>query len=714
MEEGMKRETVPGRRKRSTRRPRPAKLSEQKDGSTSSEKTSSASSRSDSGTNESFGVQDMTPGWPSPKVEPVSKQDSEETSRKFVSPGQMEEGMARETVFIPSPFGSLGKPSLAGGRLPEVDEESSPLESEGSLESQSSEGSGSRESSYSADLREEGKKKWDPQIPVFTPAADRVSASVSEEKQDDYDPKAYNNPHVDGTGTTVNQSALDAKKDNVFMPPPDPPEHSLGQQELSEPDIEQGLGASSENDKRNSQNEGGFPWRWLCCLLLALLIVAGGVVAAVLLTGDDDSTKGGNQPTPPTPSPSTATRTPTKTPGLRPTAPPITIVDGVDSFITESLVSVGGASTLNDPASPQSQALEWILGDASLNAYSKPRILQRYVLAAFYFSTMGDSWENNDGWLTDQDECDWYTSETETSICNTGGELYEIDLDDNNVGGRVPWIDFAMLSNQLLVIDFYENSISGSFPSQFGFLTSLVSLDLFANQLSGTIPTDIGFLTALRYQDCDTNFLTGQIPREVSSMTNLETLWLNNNLLTGSIPSELGLMSNLRNLYLRNNLLTGTMPTEICALNLENLEVSCDLVECSCCTNSDCNPTNDPLSDLLISVSPDGGAALQDKNSPQYAALEWLRSPLNNAFLSDERLIQRYALVTLYYSTNGEQWKSSFLWLTSADECIWFTTSRANTICDNNGNIVELDLRENNLLGTLPAEILLLSNTLGE
>ena len=191
-------------------------------------------------------------------------------------------------------------------------------------------------------------------------------------------------------------------------------------------------------------------------------------------------------------------------------------------------------------------------------------------------------------------------------------------------------------------------------------------------------------------------------------MTNLETLWLNNNMLTGTVPSEIGRMTNLRSLYLRNNPLTGTMPEEVCALNLENLEVNCDEVDCNCCTNPGCIPIDDPLLSLLISVSPDGGAALRDENSPQYAALEWLRSPLNNAFLSDERLIQRYALAVIYYATAGEQWSSSFLWLTSADECIWYSSSRSNSICDANGRIIELDLRENNLAGTIPTELALL------
>ena len=178
-------------------------------------------------------------------------------------------------------------------------------------------------------------------------------------------------------------------------------------------------------------------------------------------------------------------------------------------------------------------------------------------------------------------------------------------------------------------------------------------------------------------------------------------------------------MPSLTSLYLTNNFLSGSVPPEICSMNLEKLEVDCDRIQCDCCTNDECspgtNPPADPLFALLASVSPDGGEALRDPSSPQYEALTWLSSPINNnAFLPDDRLIQRFVLATFYYSTRGDNWDSSFLWLTSANECLWHTTSSSASVCDHNNRLTELDLRENNLMGSLPLELLILSDTLGE
>ena len=224
-------------------------------------------------------------------------------------------------------------------------------------------------------------------------------------------------------------------------------------------------------------------------------------------------------------------------------------------------------------------------------------------------------------------------------------------------------------------------------------------------------------MTSLRYLDCDTNFLTGTIPSDLEGMRSLETLWLNNNLLTGTIPTELGLMTNLKNLYLSNNFLTGTMPSEICALNIGNLEVNCDKVHCDCCSN--CNrgtqaPSTDPILTMLLLVAPDGGQALRDASSPQYRAYEWLKSPLNSAYGTEQRLIQRYALATLYISTSGDSWDTNYLWLTSASECLWYSTSTSTSICDSEDNYLELDLRNNSLRGNIPHEVVLLSDTLGK
>ena len=357
---------------------------------------------------------------------------------------------------------------------------------------------------------------------------------------------------------------------------------------------------------------------------------------------------------------------PTPRPNLRPITQPSAANSDVLDLLVTALSAVGGEIGFDEPSSPQSQALQWTLSDASLETLPSTRIIQRYVLSSLWYSTMGESWARNDGWLNSEDECNaWYSSETEASICNPDGELDEIDLDTNLLAGTIPWSDLALLKDQLLILDLFTNNLTGTLSSHLGFLSSLAISDVFDNTISGTIPTEIGSMKSLVYLDMGTNFLTGTIPTQVSLLSSLESLWLENNFLSSTVPSEIGLLTNLKSLYLTNNYLTGSIPPEICSLRLKNLEVDCD-VHCACCTNTNqsCSPKTefDPLRDLLSSVSPDGGLALRTKSSPQYAALEWLRSPVHNVFLHEQtdftendtyslkRIIQRYALATLYFS----------------------------------------------------------------
>ena len=62
-------------------------------------------------------------------------------------------------------------------------------------------------------------------------------------------------------------------------------------------------------------------------------------------------------------------------------------------------------------------------------------------------------------------------------------------------------------------------------------------------------------------------------------------------------------------------------------------------------------------------------------------------------------------------STGGKEkiWKADFLWLTNANECLWFTGGASST-CDQDDSLIALDLGENNLVGSLPAEIGLLTS----
>ncbi|KAL3939605.1 MAG: hypothetical protein SGBAC_005699 [Bacillariaceae sp.] len=119
--------------------------------------------------------------------------------------------------------------------------------------------------------------------------------------------------------------------------------------------------------------------------------------------------------------------------------------------------------------------------------------------------------------------------------------------------------------------------------------------------------------------------------------------------------------------------------------------------------------TEDLLFRLLASVSVDNGEALRNRRSPQFAALEWLRSPAGfNGVSNDAIFLQRYALATLYYSTAGESWAASDLWLSDADECDWFS-SGGSLLCNNEGMITALALTNNGLNGKLPNEIGILS-----
>mmetsp|Transcript_22794 Transcript_22794/g.53806 ORF Transcript_22794/g.53806 Transcript_22794/m.53806 type:complete len:2494 (+) Transcript_22794:244-7725(+) len=111
------------------------------------------------------------------------------------------------------------------------------------------------------------------------------------------------------------------------------------------------------------------------------------------------------------------------------------------------------------------------------------------------------------------------------------------------------------------------------------------------------------------------------------------------------------------------------------------------------------------LLNLLGGASADNGRALVARDSPQNQAYFWLVGT-NYTALTDERKIQRYALVTLYYSTAGESWNGRGGWLSEDDECNW---SFAETPCNPSGVVVTLDLAFNHLQGEIPPEIAMLT-----
>ena len=79
---------------------------------------------------------------------------------------------------------------------------------------------------------------------------------------------------------------------------------------------------------------------------------------------------------------------------------------------------------LYDQSSPQHKAFEWIIYNDPMQIHSNsPRLLQRYHLVALYHTNGGRSWQNNESWLSGDDECKWYGVK-----CNDSHEVKELRL----------------------------------------------------------------------------------------------------------------------------------------------------------------------------------------------------------------------------------------------------------------------------------------------
>jgi Leucine-rich repeat (LRR) protein len=234
-------------------------------------------------------------------------------------------------------------------------------------------------------------------------------------------------------------------------------------------------------------------------------------------------------------------------------------------------------------------------------------------------------------------------------------------------------------------------------------------------KLSGSIPKAVHELSNLRSISISNSALTGSIPSELGHLSRLEQIWLNGNALQGTIPTDLSSLTLMKTIHLEENNLTGNMPTKMCGLrdsNLASLSVDCAVpkseVRCICCTccSSPCLTEEDrtPLVNIFHAAEID--FAIGYKNQ----AFNWLMDTNAMDGYSNEKILQRFILVCFYLATNEvvnaftdptiTPWNNQDGWLTESDECSWFGIQ-----CDENGDVVAIRLDNNNLSGSLPAEI---------
>jgi hypothetical protein len=75
-------------------------------------------------------------------------------------------------------------------------------------------------------------------------------------------------------------------------------------------------------------------------------------------------------------------------------------------------------SVFEDPTSPQSLALNWLVKEDEAGIDLDADVVRRetrYVLAVLYYATDGESWWKEDfGFLSESHECDWTSQEDES------------------------------------------------------------------------------------------------------------------------------------------------------------------------------------------------------------------------------------------------------------------------------------------------------------
>lgn len=283
--------------------------------------------------------------------------------------------------------------------------------------------------------------------------------------------------------------------------------------------------------------------------------------------------------------------------------------------------SLDNGSAIKSSGSPQSLAFQWLASSPDLLiSFSGPRIIQRYALATIYFSTDGPRWSDSIGWLSEANECSWFTTASQEN-CNAESLFLNLNLGANDLTGVIP-NELTMLTSlqsltlsggptrflggiipsaigamtKLTVLDLQENSLFGGIPSELGDLKNLEVLNLSLNRLARAIPSDIGRLTLLKSLNLAMNDLTGVIPTSIQSLSQLEKLSLGNNNLGGqvtirsslvmlkefnvennrftSIGTEIGLLTSLRLLTMYDNDILDDLPTQIGNLTmLERLDL---------------------------------------------------------------------------------------------------------------------------------------------
>jgi hypothetical protein len=298
------------------------------------------------------------------------------------------------------------------------------------------------------------------------------------------------------------------------------------------------------------------------------IFIAIAVIVAVTASGGDNSPNGNgiiNEQN------ITRTYPPSLSPSQSPTVSPAS--ESLDRFLTflQTIYSKNDdyfEATFSNTTSAQYRAAEWIADEDKFPRVSltDAKVLQRFVLASFYFSTEGDGWKqcfrtdpictgnfDQTSWLSNFDECIWDS----------------IDCGD---GVRVSRIFFRSKE---------DYGLQGTLPPELAFLSVVETLIVNLNQIGGTIP-EVSIL--LGYQEVENIFFWHLHPtslilcdmclKSLSTWSNLKTFRVDGNRISGIVSASM-IQSNqlLETIHVQNNALTGMIPDTLTHVSLRNIQM---------------------------------------------------------------------------------------------------------------------------------------------
>ena len=331
--------------------------------------------------------------------------------------------------------------------------------------------------------------------------------------------------------------------------------------------------------------------------------------------------------------------------------------------------------------------------------------------------------------------------------------LINLNLGGNRLSGLLP----AELSNNYVLgrLHLYDNELEGAIPEQMGSLYGLRTLSLRDNQLTGELPQGMSRLTNLTWLNLEHNLLTGEIPAWLGGLEGLAGLGLGHNRLRGQIPAELGNLTNLRELYLDNqdhfrgnpppnafeqdrqyrdltNWLHGSLPEELGRIeNLRVLDLSGnrlngtipatlgDLLELKILDLGG-NALNGEIPAMAVSQSLNELDLYDNDNfsgciplsrpkakrldvHPGLRGLPDTLCPTPQEIAADLADAESRALADLYLATDGFNWTENDNWFDGSDHPHGNNWHGVHT--DDEGRVIGLDLRNNNLAGWVPPDL---------